>query len=168
MRKLIMFVGYIGILPCAGYAHAQYPPVQNLRNRLAKRQHVRSEKPWEFSYFYTIPNAYKKVLQQCKQDGNSLDPKRLTESNAFFYDGTLIDLSVPFQPEREFEKFYDGTPDEDFKERFNVLKLIPRYRDYEIKIKRCERVLRSEAFWKEILGNDFFNAFAENCNKQEI
>ena len=167
MRSLVMFIVYIGILPLFGCAHAPYPPVQNLWSRLTKRQYVRGKKPWEFSYFHTIPNAYKKVLLQCKQDGNSLGPKRLAESNAFFSDGTLSDLSVPFQPEREFEKFYDGTPDEVFKERFNALKLTDKYKDYEAKIKRCEQILRSEAFWKGVLGNDFFNALAENCNKQE-
>ena len=164
MQRLVMLIGVVFFSGCA---HAEYPSASYLWDRLTKRQYVRDEKTWEYSYFHTIPSAYKNALSCCKKNGDVSGLTSLINSNVFLSRNGFEENYSEWSPEKEFRKFCKKDPDNEFNKCFSEVKSGKKYEDLCLRIRRCEQVLRSEEFWKKVLGDNFFNALVKQCNKGE-
>ena len=162
MQRLVMLIGVVFFSGCA---HAEYPSARYLRERLTKRQYVRGEKKGEYPYFHTIPSAYKNALSCCKKNGDVSGLTSLINSNVFLFRNGFEENYSEWNPEKEFRKFCKKNPDDEFNKCFSKVKSCKKYEDLCLRIRRCEQVLRSEEFWKKMLGDNFFNALVEQCNK---
>ena len=152
MQRLVMLIGVVFFSGCA---HAEYPRARYLWERLTKRQ----------SYFHTIPSAYKNALSCCKKNGDVSGLTSLINSNVFLPGNDFEENCSEWNPEKEFRKFCEKDPDDEFNKCFSEVKSGKKYEDLCLRIRRCEQVLRSEEFWKEVLGDNFFNALVKQCNK---
>ena len=126
---------------------------------------MRDEKTWEYSYFHTIPSAYKNALSCCKKNGDVSGLTSLINSNVFLSRNGFEENYSEWSPEKEFRKFCKKNPDNEFNKCFSEVKSGKKYEDLCLRIRRCEQVLRSEEFWKKVLGDNFFNALVKQCNK---
>ena len=171
MRKLRMLIGFVGILSCAGCAHAEYPSASYLWDRLTKRRY-RCKRTGvvklKLVSFHTVSDAFENAMRRFKENGNGLG--RLVDSNEFLCRDNFKEKYSGWNPEKELRKFNRYSPDAEFDKYFSDVKSNSEYKDWYKKccfrIRRCEQILRSEGFWKEVLGDEFFNALVKQCNER--